>query len=53
MACIDYLETEAKCSRGIPVAHLFRHFFCELKPEKCPIVLWEVSSRAIDNTKSS
>jgi hypothetical protein len=43
MTCDDLLAEVSGCSRGIPVTTLFRQFFCETKPEKCPFALWERS----------
>lgn len=41
MVCTDLLAIDSRCSKGIPVATLFRRFFCEAKPEKCPFAIWE------------
>jgi len=43
MVCLDYSATDSRCARGIPIARGFRDFFCEAKPEKCPLIIWEKS----------
>lgn len=43
MACNDLVVKDLRCSRGMPIAPLFRYYFCETKPEKCPFLLWEKS----------
>jgi len=35
MNCIEFLAESSRCKRGIPVAHLFRHYFCEGDHESC------------------
>jgi hypothetical protein len=37
MNCIDFLAVHARCKRGIPVARLFRHYFCEGDHNGCPL----------------
>jgi hypothetical protein len=45
MKCVALLEEDKRCLRGMPVARLFRHYFCETNPQKCPFLLWEKSLR--------
>lgn len=37
MNCIDFLAEPSRCKRGIPVARLFRHYFCEGDHKGCPL----------------
>jgi len=37
MKCIEFLDVPSRCKRGIPVARLFRHYFCEGNHKGCPI----------------
>jgi uncharacterized protein YlaI len=37
MNCIELLAEPSRCQRGIPVARLFRHYFCESDHKRCPI----------------
>ena len=53
MTCTDYFEIDLKCLKGMPVTPLFRHFICEAKPEKCPLVVREgarTKGAAINNS---
>jgi len=37
MNCIELLAEPSRCKRGIPVARLFRHYFCEGDHKECPL----------------
>ena len=37
MNCIELLAEPSRCKRGVPVARLFRHYFCEGDYMGCPI----------------
>ena len=37
MNCIEFLAEPSRCKRGIPVARLFRHYFCESDHKRCPL----------------
>lgn len=37
MKCIEFLAEYSRCERGIPVGHLFRHYFCEGNHKRCPL----------------
>ena len=37
MKCNEFLAELSRCKRGIPVARLFRHYFCEGNHKGCPI----------------
>ena len=37
MNCTEYLAESSRCERGIPVARLFRHYFCEGDHKGCPL----------------
>jgi len=37
MNCIELLAEPSRCKRGIPVARLFRHYFCEGNHKRCPL----------------
>jgi hypothetical protein len=37
MKCVEYLTEYSRCMRGIPVARLFRHYFCEGNHKGCPL----------------
>lgn len=37
MNCIELLAESSRCKRGMPVARLFRHYFCEGDHKGCPI----------------
>ena len=37
MNCIELLAEHSRCKRGIPVARLFRHYFCEGDHKGCPL----------------
>jgi len=37
MKCIEFLAEYSRCERGIPVGHLFRHYFCESEHQRCPL----------------
>jgi hypothetical protein len=37
MNCIELLAGASRCKRGIPVARLFRHYFCEGDHKGCPL----------------
>ncbi len=37
MKCTDFFIEHARCRRGMPVAPLFRHYFCERNHAKCPL----------------
>ncbi|MBI5026714.1 MAG: hypothetical protein HZC12_08345 [Nitrospirae bacterium] len=41
MVCLDYLAQDLRCLRGIPVTPRFSKFFCEARPEKCPLIVRE------------
>jgi len=41
MICLDYLATDLRCLRGIPITTSFRKFFCESMPERCPLIVNE------------
>jgi hypothetical protein len=36
MECTDFIMEFSRCKRGIPVAPLFREYFCKRNPFKCP-----------------
>jgi hypothetical protein len=38
--CGDYSAEDSWCSRGMPVAPLFGHYFCNGKHDRCPLRLW-------------
>ena len=35
MKCTEFLAEPSRCRRGIPVARLFRHYFCEGDHKRC------------------
>jgi len=35
--CTEYLAESSRCELGIPVARLFRHYFCEGNNKGCPL----------------
>ena len=37
MKCVEYLAEYSRCKRGVPVARLFRHYFCEGNHKGCPL----------------
>jgi len=37
MKCCEFLTEQSRCKRGIPVARLFRHYFCEGNHARCPL----------------
>jgi len=37
MNCIEFLAGPSRCKLGIPVARLFRHYFCEGDHKGCPL----------------
>jgi hypothetical protein len=37
MKCSDLSADRARCKRGIPIARLFRHYFCEGDYKRCPL----------------
>ena len=37
MKCTEFLAEPSRCRRGIPVARLFRHYFCEGNYKQCPL----------------
>jgi len=37
MKCNEFLAELSRCKRGIPVARLFRHYFCEGNHKGCPL----------------
>ena len=37
MKCSDLSADIARCNKGIPVARLFRHYFCEGDHARCPL----------------
>lgn len=37
MNCIEFLAGTSRCKLGIPVARLFRHYFCEGDHKGCPL----------------
>jgi hypothetical protein len=37
MKCNEFLTEPSRCSRGIPVARLFRHYICEGNHNGCPL----------------
>lgn len=37
MNCVEFLAEPSRCKRGIPVARLFRHYFCEGDHKGCPL----------------
>ena len=37
MSCIEFLAGSSRCKLGIPVARLFRHYFCEGNHKGCPL----------------
>jgi hypothetical protein len=37
MNCTEFLAEPSRCKRGIPVARLFRHYFCEGDHNGCPL----------------
>ena len=37
MNCIEFLAEPSRYKRGIPVARLFRHYFCEGDHKRCPL----------------
>jgi hypothetical protein len=37
MSCIELLAEQSRCKRGIPVARLFRYYFCEGNYKRCPL----------------
>ncbi|MBI5632397.1 MAG: hypothetical protein HZA15_02835 [Nitrospirae bacterium] len=37
MKCVEFLAEYSRCERGIPVGHLFRHYFCEGNHKRCPL----------------
>ncbi len=46
MQCIEFLGEYSRCKRGIPIARLFRHYYCEGDHGSCPL-------KRIDKTKKS
>ncbi|MBS1114261.1 MAG: hypothetical protein H6Q92_2024 [Nitrospirae bacterium] len=51
MSCIEFLAAQSRCKRGIPVARLFRHYFCEGNHKVCPIKETEKTAKRIDHGK--
>ena len=37
MKCNDLLTDFARCKKGVPVARLFRYYFCEGDHNRCPL----------------
>ncbi len=37
MKCTDFFTEYSRCKRGMPVAPLFRHYFCEGNHKRCPL----------------
>ncbi len=37
MKCMEFLSDHSRCRRGVPIARLFRHYFCEGNHVKCPL----------------
>jgi len=55
MKCIEFLAEYSRCERGIPVGHLFRHYFCESNHQRCPIKRMEKvkKRRAVNRLENS
>jgi len=47
MNCIEFLAESSRCKRGIPVARLFRHYFCEGDNDGCPLKKREKARRRL------
>ncbi len=54
MNCVELLAKHSRCRRGIPVARLFRHYFCEGNPKVCPLKRMEKveKRRALNSPKN-
>ncbi len=37
MNCTEFLAGPSRCKRGVPVARLFRHYYCEGDHSRCPL----------------
>ena len=55
MNCIEFLAEASRCRRGMPVGRLFRQYFCEGIPKRCPLKRMEKMEkrRAVNWPKNS
>ena len=53
MNCMDFLAEPSRCKRGIPVARLFRHYFCEGDHDGCPLKKREKPRRGLLSSRRS
>jgi hypothetical protein len=47
MKCSDLSTDFTRCKKGIPVARLFRHYFCEGDHNRCPVKKCEDTHRRL------
>ena len=45
MKYIEFLAEHSRCKRGVPVAHLFRLYFCEGNHKGCPLKRMEKTEK--------
>lgn len=45
MKCIEFLGEYSRCKLGIPVARLFRHYYCEGDHKTCPLKRMEEAKK--------
>jgi hypothetical protein len=48
MKCIEFVAEHSRCKRGMPVAALFRHYFCESNHTRCPLKRDEAGEKRHD-----
>ncbi len=46
MKCIEFSAAYSRCKRGIPVARLFKHYYCEGDHKTCPLKRMEKTKKS-------
>lgn len=45
MKCAEYHEQAGRCQKGMGVTQMFKRYFCETRPERCPVYKFRKESQ--------